>query len=89
MEDFGPLLYVIVMAAIFCGVVIAARRFARRREREGVWNANGPIHPTEPPADWLRLSGYVARRPTIESEDEEPEDPGAGLYSREPKHGHQ
>jgi hypothetical protein len=58
-------------------------------------NENGPIHPTEPPADWLRLPGYVTRRPEIESEDEEleepeePEVPGVGLYSSEPKHGHQ
>jgi hypothetical protein len=92
MEEFGPLLWVIVIAAILCAVVLAARRFARRRVREGLWNENGPIHPTEPPADWLRLPGYVARRPTIESEDEESEeseDPRAGLYSSEPKHGHQ
>jgi hypothetical protein len=85
----SPLVPVFVVVAVCCAVAFAARRFARRRENEGVWNANGPIHPTEPPADWLRLSGYVARRPTIESELEEPEVPGAGLYSSEPKHGHQ
>lgn len=68
----SPLVPVFVVVAVCCAVAFAARRFARRREKEGVWNANGPIHPTEPPADWLRLSGYVARRPTIELEDEEP-----------------
>jgi hypothetical protein len=88
----GPLVPMFVVVAAWCGVVFAARRFARKREKGGAWNANGPIHPTEPPADWLRLPGYVARRPTIESEDEEPEDPEdprVGLYSSEPKHGHQ
>jgi hypothetical protein len=80
---------VLVGGAFWCGLAFAAKRFARKREVEGVWDENGPIHPTEPPSDFLRLPGYVARRPMIESEDEEPEDPGAGLYSREPKHGHQ
>jgi hypothetical protein len=53
--------------------IVAARRFARRRRQEGLWNADGPIHPTAPPGDWGLPPGYGAHRPHIESE---PEDPG-------------
>ena len=67
---------VLVGGTFWIALAVAAKRFARRREKEGAWNEHGPIHPTEPPLDFLRLPGYVARRPTIESE---PED--------EPRHG--
>jgi hypothetical protein len=60
--------------------IVAARRFARRREREGLWNANGPIHPTPPPGDWGIPPAYGGHRPQIESElDDSPPDPPDGL----------
>lgn len=49
-------------------VFIGARRFARRRRREGAWDANGPKHPSEPPPGWGSIPGYVPARPTIEHE---------------------
>jgi hypothetical protein len=74
-------LAVVAAVLIMCGVVIAAaNRFARRKEREGSWNADGPIHPTDPPSDWLRIPGYVEPRPTIETE------PGTGPDPEPPPH---
>jgi hypothetical protein len=70
----GPLAFAVIVVVIWGGVALAAGRFARKREREGLWNEHGPIHPTTPPADFLRLPGYVALRPTIESDDTESDD---------------
>jgi hypothetical protein len=62
------LLSVAIVIVPCCAVVVAAHRFARRREREGLWNANGPIHPSEPPAGWLSIPGYQGHRPEIVEE---------------------
>ncbi len=67
---FGLVLVALVLLG--AAMVIAANRFARRREREGAWDASGPIHPTEPPRDWGTVPGYAGRRPTIETEPETP-----------------
>jgi hypothetical protein len=66
-----PLAALLVAAVICCGVLVAAHRFARRRQREGAWNADGPIHPSEPPPGWGGIPGYLAERPTIEPEDDD------------------
>jgi len=58
------ILGVVSWAAVFIG----ARRFARRRRRDGAWDANGPLHPTEPPPGWGGIPGYVPSPPTIEHE---------------------
>jgi hypothetical protein len=63
------------VAIVFVGAaVLAARRFARKQEREGRWDKNGPVHPTAPPGDWGMVPGYGAHRPQIEPDvdDEEP-----------------
>jgi hypothetical protein len=61
-------LFVLGILAIFgVGMAMALRRFARRRRREGKWNASGPVHPTVgPPNPALRSIGI--RPPTIERE---------------------
>jgi hypothetical protein len=58
----------VVPIVLVSAAIVAARRFARQREREGLWNANGPIHPTPPPGDWGIPPGYGGHRPQIESE---------------------
>jgi hypothetical protein len=65
MPDF--LFIVGILVAFFAGSALAMWRFARRRRREGKWNASGPVDPTfaEPNPD-LRAQGI--RPPTIESE---------------------
>ena len=57
--------------AIWLAVILAARRFARRRMRQGAWNKDGPVHPTEsPPPE--RFHGLMTPgAPRIEREDEE------------------
>lgn len=58
----------ITIVIVFVAVAFAARRFARRREREGEWDAKGPVHPTEPDARFLRLPGYFSERPEVVTE---------------------
>ena len=76
LEFLGSLTPIVTIAIVFIAVVISARRFVKRREREGEWDANGPVHPTEPPVEFGRLPGYYADRPQIETEDE-PEPPAS------------
>ncbi|MFI5233558.1 MAG: hypothetical protein ACHQSE_13695 [Gemmatimonadales bacterium] len=69
--------FAVIFMAIAVGfigaAVVAARRFARKREREGLWDKNGPLNPTSPPGDWGLVPGYGAHRPEIESDvDEDP-----------------
>ena len=75
--DLLPVLVVAVMA-LFLGVaVVGARRFAKRREREGLWDERGPKDPSLPPPDFLRVhpQPWGISRPDIETEDdEEPDD---------------
>lgn len=56
-----------ILVTFLVGMALAMRRFARRRRREGKWNASGPVDPTfAPPNPDLRAQGI--RPPTIESE---------------------
>ena len=51
---------VLILAPFAIGLPILgwrARRFAARRRAEGAWDASGPLHPTEPPADFLKPRG--------------------------------
>jgi hypothetical protein len=65
MTDFLPVFGILVI--FLAGLALAMRRFARRRRREGHWNASGPVDPTyAPPNPDLRARGI--RPPTIESE---------------------
>ncbi|HEY2848540.1 MAG TPA: hypothetical protein VGI97_01585 [Gemmatimonadaceae bacterium] len=80
LEFLGSLTPIVAIALVFVAVVISAQRFVKRREREGEWDKNGPRHPTEPPARFLRLPGYFSERPEIVTEDE-PEPPD----EKEPK----
>lgn len=36
------------------------RRFARRRQSEGAWDAHGPKHPTDPPIAFLKPLSSIA-----------------------------
>src|SRR6185312_14463530 len=68
------LAFMVIGALLIVASIVAAQRFARRREREGLWDKNGPINPTSPPGDWGLPPGYGAHRPEIEEDDgEEPE----------------
>lgn len=56
-----------ILATFLGGMAMAVRRFARRRRREGKWNASGPVDPTVgPPNPVLRAKGI--HPPTIERE---------------------
>jgi hypothetical protein len=47
-----------LIAALWIGVVVAARRFEARRRHEGAWNDDGPIDPTfADPHPTLRAAG--------------------------------
>jgi hypothetical protein len=76
-DDLVPVLVVVVIALFFGGAIIGARRFAKRRQSEGVWNKDGPIDPSLPPPDFLRVhpQPWGIARPEIESEDDEDEAP--------------
>lgn len=58
-----------LVVVAWTALIVGARRFARRRRREGAWDASGPLHPSEPPPGWGSIPGYVPPRPTIEHED--------------------
>ena len=52
-------MHMAVLIAILAPFVIGlptvawlARRFARRRRGEGAWDDQGPLHPTDPPAQF-------------------------------------
>jgi hypothetical protein len=63
-EDMWPIL---IGASVWGAWAIAARRFERRRLREGTWDKHGPKHPTfAPPNPTLRAVGIQS--PTIERE---------------------
>ncbi len=71
--DPDALVFVGIVLLFVGAAVIAARRFARKREREGLWDKSGPVDPTPPPGDWGLVPGYGAHRPDIESDvDEDP-----------------
>lgn len=40
-----------VVAIVVVAVQIAASRYAREQRRRGLWDKNGPLHPTEAPED--------------------------------------
>jgi len=78
--DFGPFAFLLGLVAMFGGMIVGARRFAARRKREGAWDDNGPIDPSLPPPEFLRVhpQPWGIARPTIESEypdESDPEDP--------------
>jgi hypothetical protein len=86
MDEFvGPIVFLVTIGAIFAAVTMAARRYARRKQREGLWDEKGPKDDTLPPADFLRVHPrpWGIQRPTIETEIEE-ENPF--LYPVEKKH---
>jgi hypothetical protein len=81
----GAIVFLGTIAVLFASVVIAARRFVRKRRKEGLWNEQGPIDPSLPPPDFLQVypRPWGIQRPTIETELEE-ENPF--LYPVEKKH---
>jgi hypothetical protein len=50
---FGILL-VVAVAILLGASTVGARRFASRRRRQGFWDEQGPIEPTDPPAAFLQ-----------------------------------
>ena len=78
-DYYAPLVFLILVAAACSALLIAAHRFARRRRREGAWTDQGPVHPTQPPPDWLLPTAWRGYHPTIESEPEDsPSDSASG-----------
>lgn len=74
--DPVALVFLGVAVLLVGAVIVSARRFVRKQEREGLWDENGPIHPTAPPGDWGLPPGYGAHRPEIEEDvDEDPPQP--------------
>ena len=74
--DPVALIFLGIVALFIGAAIVSARRFARKREREGLWDKNGPLHPTPPPGDWGLVPGYGAHRPEIEPDvDEDPPQP--------------
>lgn len=74
--DPAALIFFGIVVLFIGAVIVSARRFARRREREGLWDKNGPVNPTAPPGDWGLVPGYGAHRPEIEEDvDEDPPHP--------------
>jgi hypothetical protein len=56
---------IIGLAVVWTAVRLAARRFERRRLREGAWNTSGPVDASiTPPNPDLR--GLGIKTPTIE-----------------------
>ena len=45
---------VVTTVVLLVGLRVAGAQFERRRRREGEWNEQGPVHPTNPPFDFLR-----------------------------------
>ena len=76
LDKYSWVLFLMLVAAAVCALLIVAHRFARRRRREGAWNAEGPVHPTQPPPDWLLPSALRGHQPTIESDDVDPSQNG-------------
>lgn len=71
--DPDALIFIGIVALFIGAAIVSARRFARKREREGLWDKHGPIHPSAPPGDWGLVPGYGAHRPEIEPDvDEDP-----------------
>lgn len=71
MAELGPVLFIVVIAA-FAGLSIrAARRFAEKKRRAGLWDEKGPIDPSLPPTDFLQVypQPWGIQRPEIVSED--------------------
>ncbi len=74
MDDLiGGIVFLATIGVLFACVVIGARRFVRRRRKEGLWNENGPIDPSLPPPDFLQVypRPWGIQRPVIETELEE------------------
>jgi hypothetical protein len=69
--DLGFTIIVVggAVLALWGALLLGATRFARRRRREGKWDANGPLHPTDPPPGWEEVPGVGGHRPTIERDD--------------------
>jgi hypothetical protein len=72
--DLSAIIVVAVCAAACGAFLIGARRFAKRRQREGLWNADGPIDPSPPPPGWNGVPAYNSPPPTIETEYEDEND---------------
>jgi hypothetical protein len=72
-DDLGPILFVAAIALFLGGAIIGARRFAKRRQREGLWDETGPKDPSLPPPDFLRVhpQPWGISRPEIETEDDD------------------
>jgi len=66
----GGLFALGIVVGTLLGFAISARRFERRRRREGKWNAEGPIDPTWGPPNRDLLARGI-RPPAIEREEEE------------------
>ncbi len=81
----GAIVFLVTMGVLFGGVVIGARRFVRKRRKEGLWNEEGPIDPSLPPRDFLQVypRPWGIQRPSIETELEEQ---NPFLYPVEKKH---
>ncbi len=41
-------------------LVVAGRAFAKRRRRQGKWDQEGPIHPTEVPIAFLEPTSRIS-----------------------------
>lgn len=74
-DDLGAPLFVLAIALFLGAAIIGARRFAKQREREGLWDEKGPKDPTLPPPEFLRVhpQPWGIARPEIESEDDDDE----------------
>ena len=47
------ILLIIAVAVLLGASAVGAKRFASRRRREGFWDEQGPIEPTDPPVAFL------------------------------------
>ena len=74
-DDLGPVLFVGVIVVFLTFAIAGARRFAKRRQREGLWDDKGPKDPSLPPPDFLRVhpAPWGISRPEIETEEEDDE----------------
>jgi len=63
MDDLLLGIGALLCAAFVGAVAISAHRFERKQQREGKWDANGPIHPTDPPPGWGARSWNWLRPP--------------------------
>ena len=80
-DTIAPIVFLVGCAVAVAALLMAAHRFARRRQREGLWNKDGPIDPSPAPPGWNGVRAYNSPPPAIETEDVdegEDETPPAG-----------